>query len=201
MIKVLLADDQAMVRGALATMLRLESDIEVVAEVGSGDEVCPAALRTRPDVVLMDVQMPGRDGLAAAAELHRLLPACKVVICTTFGRPGYLTRAVAAGAVGFVVKDAPPERLVDAVRRAAAGLSAVDSELMTQARQSGASPLTGRERQIMAEALSGGTVTDIARTLYLSEGTVRNHVSAAMAKTQARTRAEAARIADERGWL
>ncbi|GCE01095.1 response regulator transcription factor [Embleya hyalina] len=201
MIRVLLADDQALVRGALASMLRLESDIEVVAEVGSGDEVGPAALRTRPDVALMDVQMPGKDGLTAAAELGELLPSCKVVVCTTFGRPGYLTRAMAAGVVGFVVKDAPPEHLVDAVRRAAAGLRIIDPGLASEARHSGTSPLTGRERQVLAQALDGGTITDIAQALHLSEGTVRNHVSSAMAKTTARTRAEAARIAEEHGWL
>ncbi|MEV0536250.1 response regulator transcription factor [Kitasatospora sp. NPDC050463] len=201
MIRVLLADDQALIRGALASMLRLEPDLEVVGEVGSGAEVEAVALRTRPDVVLMDVQMPGKDGLAVTADLARSLPACKVVICTTFGRPGYLTRAVAAGAVGFVVKDAPPEQLVEAVRRAAAGLRVLDHALASEAMLSGTSPLTTREREVLAEALGGGTVTDIARALGLSDGTVRNHVSSAMAKTSARTRAEAARIAEERGWL
>ncbi|MER5785056.1 response regulator transcription factor [Streptomyces mobaraensis] len=201
MIKVLLADDQALIRGALASMLRLEPDVEVVAEVGSGAEVEAAALRTRPDVVLMDVQMPGKDGLAVTADLARSMPSCKVVICTTFGRPGYLTRAVAAGAVGFVVKDAPPEQLVEAVRRAAAGLRVLDHALASEAMLSGTSPLTTREREVLAEALGGGTVTDIARALGLSDGTVRNHVSSAMAKTAARTRAEAARIAEDNGWL
>ncbi|MGC4951510.1 response regulator transcription factor [Streptomyces sp. DT224] len=201
MIRVLLADDQALIRGALASMLKLEPDLEVVGEVGSGSEVEAAALRTRPDVVLMDVQMPGKDGLAVTADLARSLPSCKIVICTTFGRPGYLTRAVAAGAVGFLVKDAPPEQLVEAVRRAAAGLRVLDYALASEAMLSGTSPLTAREREVLAEALGGGTVTDIARTLGLSDGTVRNHVSSAMAKTSARTRAEAARIAESNGWL
>ncbi|MGB8256313.1 MAG: response regulator, partial [Pseudonocardiaceae bacterium] len=126
MIKVLVADDQALVRGALAAMLRLEPDIAVVAEVGSGDDVLPVARRTRPDVALLDVQMPGGDGLAAAAALRAELPTCRVLICTTFGRPGYLARAMASGAAGFIVKDAPPEQLVDAVRRVHAGLRVVD---------------------------------------------------------------------------
>jgi two-component system, NarL family, response regulator DesR len=201
MIRVLLADDQALVRGALAAMLNLEPDIEVVAEVGSGSEVLAAARRSKPDVALLDVQMPGKDGLAAAGELHRELPSCRVVVCTTFGRPGYLSRAMAAGAAGFVVKDAPPEQLVDAVRRVHAGLRVVDPALAAESLASGASPLTEREREVLLAARDGGTVADVARSLHLSEGTVRNHLSAAIGKTGARTRAEAARLAEERGWL
>jgi two-component system response regulator DesR len=200
-IKVLLADDQTLVRGALAAMLGLEPDIEVVAEVGSGDDVLPEARRTRPDIALLDVQMPGKDGLTAAAELRDALPACKVVMCTTFGRPGYLSRALAAGAIGFVVKDAPPEQLVDAVRRAHAGLRVVDPVLAAESLATGQSPLTIREREVLAESSDGGTIADIARSLHLSEGTVRNHLSSAIGKTGARTRAEAARLAEERGWL
>ncbi|GDY31391.1 response regulator transcription factor [Gandjariella thermophila] len=201
MIRVLLADDQALVRGALAAMLNLEPDIEVVAEVGSGSDVLDAARRSDPDVALLDVQMPGKDGLAAAAELHRALPSCRVVVCTTFGRPGYLARAMAAGAVGFVVKDAPPEQLVDAVRRVHAGLRVVDPALAAESLASGVSPLTEREREVLLAARDGGTVADVARLLHLSEGTVRNHLSSAIGKTGARTRAEAARLAEERGWL
>jgi two-component system, NarL family, response regulator DesR len=201
MIRILLADDQTLVRGALAAMLGLEADIEVVAEVGTGDEVLPAARRTNPDVALLDVQMPGKDGLTAAAELRAALPACKVVMCTTFGRPGYLSRALAAGAAGFVVKDAPPEQLVDAVRRVHAGLRVVDPSLAAESLATGPSPLTLREREVLAESSDGGTIADIARSLHLSEGTVRNHLSAAIGKTGARTRAEAARLAEERGWL
>jgi two-component system response regulator DesR len=201
MIRVLLADDQALVRGALAAMLNLEPDIEVVAEVGSGSDVLDAARRSNPDVALLDVQMPGKDGLTAAAELHRALPSCRVVVCTTFGRPGYLTRAMAAGAAGFVVKDAPPEQLVDAVRRVHAGLRVVDPALAAESLASGASPLTERERQVLLAARDGGTVADVAKLLHLSEGTVRNHLSSAIGKTGARTRAEAARLAEERGWL
>jgi two-component system response regulator DesR len=200
-IRVLLADDQALVRGALAAMLSIESDIEVVAEVGSGDEVVPAAQRTNPDVALLDVQMPGKDGLTAAAELRKAMPACRVVVCTTFGRPGYLARAMAAGAAGFVVKDAPPEQLVEAVRRVHAGLRVVDPALAAESLASGASPLTEREREVLLAASDGGTVSDVARTLHLSEGTVRNHLSSAIGKTGARTRAEAARLAEDRGWL
>lgn len=201
MIRVLLADDQALVRGALSAMLNLEPDIEVVAEVGSGDEVVPAAKQANPDVALLDVQMPGKDGLTAAAELRDRVPGCRVVVCTTFGRPGYLARAMAAGAVGFVVKDAPPEQLVDAVRRVHSGLRVVDPALAAESLARGVSPLTDRERDVLRAARDGGTVADMSKTLHLSEGTVRNHLSSAIGKTGARTRAEAARIAEDCGWL
>ncbi|GAA4560969.1 response regulator transcription factor [Pseudonocardia xishanensis] len=204
MIRVLLADDQAMVRGAIAAMLGLERDIEVVAQAGDGDAVLRLAAETRPDVALLDVQMPGStmpDGLAAAAELHRTLPACRIVVLTTFGRPGYLSRAMRAGASGFVVKDSPPEQLADAVRRVHQGLRVVDPALAAESLSSGASPLTARERDVLVAAADGATVSDVARELHLSAGTVRNHLSAAIGKTDARTRAEAVRIADARGWL
>ncbi|WP_440900149.1 response regulator transcription factor [Actinosynnema sp.] len=201
MIRVLLADDQALVRGAFAAMLGMEPDIEVVASVGSGDEVLPEALRAEPDVALLDVQMPGLDGLEAAALLHERLPRCRVIVCTTFGRPGYLARAMAAGAAGFVVKDASPEQLVDAVRRVHAGLRVVDPDLAAESLAQGAGPLTARERDVLALARDGGTVADLAKGVGLSEGTVRNHLSAAIGKTGARTRAEAVRIAEESGWL
>ncbi|NIH81574.1 response regulator transcription factor [Amycolatopsis viridis] len=201
MIRVFLADDQAMVRGALATVLGLEPDIEVVGQVGSGDEVLGAATRSAPDVALLDVQMPGKDGLTAAAELHAALPSCRIIVCTTFGRPGYLARAMAAGAAGFVVKDSPPEQLVDAVRRVHSGLRVVDPALAAESLATGASPLTPREHEVLRAASDGGTVSDVARRLQLSEGTVRNHLSAAIGKTGARTRAEAIRLAEERGWL
>lgn len=201
MIRVLLADDQALVRGALAAMLGLEPDIEVVAQVSAGDEVLAAAKASTPDVALLDVQMPGTDGITAAAELHRALPACRIVVCTTFGRPGYLARAMSAGAVGFVVKDAPPEQLVDAVRRVYAGLRVVDPALAAESLATGHSPLTDREREVLGVARDGGTIADVARALHLSQGTVRNHLSSAIGKTGARTRAEAARFAEERGWL
>jgi two-component system response regulator DesR len=200
-IRVLLADDQALVRGALAAMLGLEQDIEVVAQVSSGEEVLAAARASSPDVALLDVQMPGKDGISAAAELHRAMPACRIVVCTTFGRPGYLSRAMAAGAVGFVVKDAPPEQLVDAVRRVHAGLRVVDPALAAESLATGQSPLTDRERDVLRVASDGGTIADVARILSLSQGTVRNHLSSAIGKTGARTRAEAARVAEEHGWL
>jgi two-component system response regulator DesR len=200
-IRVLLADDQALVRGALATMLGLEPDIEVVAQVSSGEEVLAAARTSSPDVALLDVQMPGKDGISAAAELHLALPKCRIVVCTTFGRPGYLSRAMAAGAVGFVVKDAPPEALVDAVRRVHAGLRVVDPALAAESLATGQSPLTEREWDVLRVASSGGTIADVARVLSLSQGTVRNHLSSAIGKTGARTRAEAAKVAEDRGWL
>jgi two-component system response regulator DesR len=200
-IRLLLADDQALVRGALAALLDLESDLEVVAEVGRGDEVVEAARRTRPDVALLDVEMPGLDGIAATAALRAAVPACKVLVVTTFGRPGYLRRAMAAGAGGFVVKDTPARQLADAVRRIAAGLRVVDPTLAAETLASGDSPLTQRESDVLRAAREGGTVADVAGQLGLSEGTVRNHLSSAIGKTGARTRAEAVRLADENGWL
>jgi two-component system response regulator DesR len=201
MIRLLLADDQALVRGALAALLNLESDLEVVAEVGRGDEVVDEARRVRPDVALIDVEMPGLDGIAATTALRAALPACRVLVVTTFGRPGYLRRAMGAGASGFVVKDTPARQLADAVRRVAAGLRYVDPALAAETLASGPSPLTPRETDVLRAASDGGTVADIAATLQLSEGTVRNHLSAAIGKTGARTRAEAVRLAEEHGWL
>ncbi|WP_372665866.1 response regulator transcription factor [Amycolatopsis kentuckyensis] len=201
MIRVLLADDQALVRGALASMLRLEPDIDVVAEVGSGLDVGPAARRTTPDVALLDVQMPGRDGLAVTAELRHAMPTCRVLICTTFSRPGYLARAMSAGAAGFVVKDSRPEQLLNAIRRVHAGLRFIDPALAAESLATGTSPLTDREADVLRATAEGGTVADIARALDLTPGTVRNHLSSAIGKTEARTRAEAARLAETNGWL
>jgi len=200
-IRLLLADDQALVRGALAALLGLEPDLEVVSEVARGDEVVAAALDHRPDVALLDVEMPGIDGIAAAAALAAALPSCRVLIVTTFGRPGYLRRALAAGAAGFVVKDTPAAQLADAVRRVHAGLRVVDPALAVESLTSGTSPLTDREHDVLRAARAGGTVADVARDLFLSEGTVRNYLSSAIGKTGARTRAEAVRIAEESGWL
>jgi two-component system response regulator DesR len=201
MIRVLLAEDQAMVRGALAALLALEPDIEVVAEVGRGDEVVPRALVARPDVALLDIEMPGLDGLAAASRLRTALPSCRVAILTTFGRPGYLRRAMEAGASGFLLKDAPASELADAIRRVARGQRVVDPALALAALSEGANPLSEREREALALAATSGTIADIAATLGLSEGTVRNHLSAAIQKVGARNRAEAARMASEKGWL
>jgi two-component system response regulator DesR len=200
-IRLLIADDQALVRGALSALLGLESDIEVVAEVGRGDEVVDAALAAHPDVAILDIEMPGLDGIAAAAALRAALPACRVLIVTTFGRPGYLTRAMRAGASGFVVKDTPAAQLADAVRRVAQGLRVVDPVLAADSLAQGDSPLTERETDVLAAAQTGGSIADIARLLHLSEGTVRNHLSAAIGKTGARNRADAARLAQENGWL
>ncbi len=201
MIRLLLADDQALVRGALAALLSLESDLEVVAEVERGDLVVPTACDVRPDVAVLDIEMPGLDGIAATAALREALPSCRVLVVTTFGRPGYLRRAMEAGASGFLVKDAPAEQLADAIRRVHQGLRVVDPALAAETLASGESPLTGRERDVLVAARSGGTVADIARLLVLSEGTVRNYLSSAMGKAGARTRAEAVLIAQERGWL
>ena len=200
-IRLLLADDQALVRQALAALLELEDDFTVVAEVGRGDEVVEAARRSSPDVALLDIEMPGVDGLAAAAALTQEMPDTKVLILTTFGRPGYLRRAMESGALGFVVKDAPAEQLADAVRRVAAGCRVVDPALAAATLAGGPSPLTGRERDVLVAARGGATVADIARKLFLSEGTVRNYLSAAIAKTGVRNRIEAIRVADDRGWL
>jgi two-component system response regulator DesR len=200
-VRLLLADDQELIRTALAVMLGLEEDFEVVASVGRGDEVVPAAREHHPDVALIDIDMPGIDGLAAAGVLAHEVPDCRALILTTFGRPGYLRRAMEAGAYGFVVKDAPPERLADAIRRIVAGERVVDPDLAAATLASGASPLTARERDVLVAARPGATVGDIAEKLFLSEGTVRNYLSAAIAKAGARNRAEAVRTADERGWL
>ena len=200
-IRLLLADDQALVRGALVALLELEGDLKVVAEVGRGDEVIAAAKLHSPDVALLDVEMPGMDGIAAAEALRAALPDVKVMIVTTFGRPGYLRRALLAGAAGFVVKDTPAKQLADAVRRVHSGLRVVDPDLAAASLATGESPLTAREAEVLRAAREGGTVSDLARSMFLSEGTVRNHLSSAIGKTGARTRAEAVRIADDKGWL
>jgi two-component system response regulator DesR len=200
-IRLLLADDQALVRSALAALLDLEDDFEVVAQVGRGDQVVAAAREHDPDVALLDIEMPGMDGLAAAAALAHEVPSCKVIILTSFGRPGYLRRAMESAALGFVVKDVPAEQLADAVRRVMRGERVVDPALAAATLAGGASPLTGRERDVLVAARDGATVADIAGKLFLSEGTVRNYLSAAIAKTGVRNRVEAVRVAGERGWL
>jgi two-component system response regulator DesR len=200
-IRLLLAEDQAMMRGALALLLGLEPDLEVVAQVGRGDEIVAAALRERPDVALLDIELPGRNGLDAARDLRAALPECAVVIVTTFGRPGYLRRAMDAGARGFLVKDGPIEGLAAAVRRVRAGETVVDPELATSALAAGPSPLTDRERDVLTAAEDGSTVTDIATRLHLSESTVRNYLSSAIGKTGTRNRIEALKTARDHGWL
>lgn len=200
-IRVLLAEDQAMVRGAIASLLELEDDIEVVAQVGRGDEVMPAARAGAPDVALLDIEMPGGTGLEAAETLAAELPGCRVLILTTFGRPGYLRRAMTAGAAGFLLKDAPADELADAIRRARAGERIVDPGLAAAALSEGDSPLTPREREVLLGAREHGTVAELADALHLSHGTTRNHLSSIMQKLDARSRIEAIRVAEEKGWL
>lgn len=201
MIRVLLAEDQAMVRGALAALLALEGDIEIIAEVGRGDEVVTVALATKPDVALLDIEMPGCDGITAAAALHSQLPSCRVLILTTFGRPGYLRRAMESGVVGFLLKDAPSAQLATAIRRAVAGERIVDPTLAMAALSEGNNPLTERERDVLAAATGGASIAEIAASLFLTEGTVRNYLSVAIQKLGARNRIEAAHIAEQKGWL
>jgi two-component system response regulator DesR len=201
MIRVLLAEDQAMVRGALAALLSLEGDIEVVGEVARGDEVVRVALTARPDVALVDIEMPGGDGLSAAHALRTALPSCRVVILTTFGRSGYLRRAMESGAVGFLLKDAPAAELAIAIRHVMAGERVVDPELALAALSEGDNPLSGREWEVLAASLDGASIADIATQLSLSEGTVRNHLSIAIQKLGVHNRMEAARLAEQKGWL
>ncbi len=201
MIRVLLAEDQAMVRGALSALLSREQDIEVVAEVARGDEVVEVALSAQPDVALLDIEMPGGDGLTAAHALRTALPTCRVVILTTFGRSGYLRRAMESGAVGFLLKDAPASELAVALRRVMEGSRVVDPELALSALSSGTNPLTSRERDVLTASLFGASIAEIAARLWLSEGTVRNHLSTAMQKLGAQNRMEAARLAEQKGWL
>jgi two-component system response regulator DesR len=201
MITLLLAEDQTMFRGAMATLLSLEPDLEVVVQLGRGDEVPGAAEAFHPDVALLDIEMPGMDGLEAARALRTRVPQTKVVILTTFGRPGYLHSAIDAGVAGFLLKDAPVTELAVVIRRVAAGERVVDPSLALAALSEGASPLTPRETEILAASRSHGTIAEMAKGLHLSPGTVRNHLSAAIQKLGARTRAEALQIAESKGWL
>jgi two-component system, NarL family, response regulator DesR len=200
-IRLLLADDQALVRGALAALLNLEPDLHVVAEVDRGDEVLAAVRDHDVDVALLDIEMPGMTGIDVVQQLATEAPSVRTLIVTTFGRPGYLRRAIDAGASGFVVKDTPASELADAVRRVQTGSRVVDPDLATESLIEGLNPLSPREQHVLAEALTGAPVAEIARTLHLSAGTVRNYLSMAAAKTQARSSAEAAVIARDRGWL
>ncbi|HLT62013.1 MAG TPA: response regulator transcription factor [Microlunatus sp.] len=206
MIRILVADDQALIRQAFAALLGLEGDLEVIAQAADSAEVLRLVAVERPDVILMDIQMPGPDGdgddgITATAEVVARHPDTKVIILTTFGRPGYLRRAMEAGAVGFMIKDAPAEQLIEGIRRVMRGLRVVDPALAADSLTRGASPLTARETEVLAAAAGGGTTARIAATVHLSEGTVRNHLSAAMGKLGAGNRSEAIRIATESGWL
>lgn len=204
-IRLLLADDQALVRGALAALLDLETDLEVVAQVGRADEVVVAARAAGAEVCLLDIEMPGSaevpDGIAAAGALRRDLPGVRSLVVTTFGRPGYLRRALEAGASGFVVKDTPATELAEAVRRVHAGLRVVDPLLAGESLAGGATPLTDREVEVLRVALEGVPVARIAERVHLSPGTVRNYLSSAIGKTGTATRVEAARVARDRGWI
>jgi len=200
-IRVLIAEDQAMIREALAALLSFEDDIEVVAQVGRGDEVTASALASKPDVALLDIEMPGMDGLTAAATLRATLPGTRIVILTTFGRPGYMRRAMESGVSGFILKDSPADKLAETIRQVRDGKRVIDPELAAAALAEGASPLTPRERDVLAASQDGATIAEIAAALFLSEGTVRNYLSACIQKTGARNRTEALRVAEERGWL
>jgi two-component system, NarL family, response regulator DesR len=201
MITLLLAEDQTMFRGAMTTLLNLEPDLEVVVQLGRGDKVVGAAEAFGPDVALLDIEMPGMDGLEAARQLRTAVPRTRVMILTTFGRPGYLRAAIDAGVAGFLLKDAPVTELAVAIRRVHAGERVVDPSLALAALSEGASPLTPRETDVLAASRGHGTIAEIAKGLHLSPGTVRNHLSAAIQKLGARTRAEALDVAESKGWL
>jgi len=200
-IRVLIAEDQGMVRGALKALLAMEGDIEIVAETDRADEVLPLASRTKPDVALLDIEMPGGDGITASGQLRRELPACRTLILTTFGRPGFLRRAMESGASGFLLKDAPAHELALAIRRTMAGERVVDPGLAAAALSSGISPLSEREREVLVAGQNGASIAEIAKALFLSEGTVRNYLSSAIQKLEVNNRTEAARVAEDQGWL
>ncbi|HWG25417.1 response regulator transcription factor [Actinospica sp.] len=206
MTRLLLAEDQAMIREALATLLDLEPDLEVVAAVGRGDEVLDAlaaakAAGNEVDVALLDIEMPGMDGICAAERAHAAYPGLRIVILTTFGRPGFLRRAMEAGASAFLVKDAPAAQLADAIRRVVAGERVIDPDLAAAALADGVNPLTSRERDVLAASAGGASNAEIAAKLFLSEGTVRNYLSACIQKTGTRNRTEALTLARTKGWL
>ncbi len=201
MIRVLIAEDQAMVRGALKALLAMEDDIAIVGEADRADQVVAAAKQSRPDVALVDIEMPGGDGISAAAQLRKEVPECKVLIVTTFGRPGFLRRAMESGASGFMLKDAPAQELARAIRRTMKGERVVDPGLAAAALSAGLSPLSDRERDVLKAGREGANIAEIARSLYLSEGTVRNYLSSAIQKLEVSNRTEAARLAEDQGWL
>jgi two-component system response regulator DesR len=201
MIRVLIAEDQAMVRGALKALLAMEEDIEIVGEADRADRVVELAKRTTPNVALLDIEMPGGDGISAAGSLRRELPECKVLIVTTFGRPGFLRRAMESGASGFMLKDAPAHELAVAIRRTMAGERVVDPGLAAAALSAGISPLSDRECDVLRAGKAGASIAEIARSLFLSEGTVRNYLSSAIQKLEVGNRMEATRVAEEQGWL
>jgi two-component system response regulator DesR len=200
-IRLVIVDDQAMLRGALAALLELEDDLTVIGVAGDGDEAVRIVAQTGPDVCLMDIQMPGMDGIAATRAVRSANPDTRVLIVTTFARPGYLRAALDAGASGFVVKDAPAEQLADAVRRVHAGLRVVDPVLAEAGLFEGANPLSEREQQVLRLAADGRSAAAIASEIFLSAGTVRNNLSAAIGKVGGANRAQAVRIAQDKGWI
>jgi two-component system response regulator DesR len=200
-IRVLIAEDMHLIRGALVALLSFEPDLEVVAELERGDLIVPTALALRPDVAVLDIDLPGMDGLTAADQLHDALPQCRILVLTGLSQPGHLLRALKAHVRGFIVKDAPAESLAEGIRRVAAGLRVIDPDLVAAALDTGASPLTGRESDVLRAAGDGSTTQDIAARLALSPATVRNYLSNAITKTGARNRLDAIRIARDAGWL
>jgi two-component system response regulator DesR len=200
-IRVLLAEDVRILREALAGLLALEEDIEVVAEVGSGDVIVATAVLTRPDVAVIDIELPGMDGLSAAAELHERLPECRTLILTGVGRPGTLRRALSAHVAGFMVKDARPTELVEAIRTIARGGRVLDPQLAFAALDVQGNPLTKREAEVLRLTASGAEPPEIAARIGLSYGTVRNYLASAVTKLNARNRVDAIRIATEAGWI
>lgn len=200
-IRLLIADDQALVRGALGALLDLEDDLEVCALAADGAEALRLVAETKPDVCLMDIQMPGMDGVEATRRIREVSPGTRVLIVTTFARPGYLRAALDVGASGFIVKDTPAEQLAEAVRRVHAGLRVLDPALAEESLFEGANPLSDRERQVLRLATDGRSAAAIAAEVFLSAGTVRNHLSAAIGKTGASNRAQAAQIALDKGWI
>lgn len=201
MIRVLIAEDMRILRDTLVAVLDLEDDLEVVAELASGDRIVPAALQHHPDVAVIDIDLPQVDGLTAAAELHQRLPACRTLILTALGKPGTLRRALDAHVAGFMVKDAPAHTLVDAVRRVAAGERVIDPKLAVAALEAPGNPLSAREAEVLKRHAAGASAAEIAAELYLSYGTVRNYLASAVTKLGARNRVDAARIARDAGWL
>ena len=201
MIRVLLAEDQLMFRTAVRRLLELEGDIQVVAEVARGDELVAAALAARPDVAVVDIEMPGQDGISAASELRHSLPSCRTLILTMYGRPGFVQRAMEGGVSSFVLKDAPVEVLAAAIRRCAAGEDVVDPSLAARVLRAGPGPLSTREREILAACAEGLSTAELATRLWLSEGTIRNRVSEILGKLGVRNRTEAVQLAKENGWL
>ncbi|MFD5769989.1 DNA-binding response regulator [Streptomyces sp. NPDC127049] len=200
-LKVLIAEDMHMIRGALVALLELEPDFEVVASVDRGDTIVKAALATPPDVAIIDIDLPGTDGLTAAVDLHEQLPSCRTLILTSLGRPGTLRRALSAQVTGFLLKDSPPQQLADAVRAVAAGRRVIDPQLALSAWDSPQNPLSPRELEVLRLAAQGADAAEIAGCLFLSQGTVRNYLTAIVAKLGARNRIDAIRISEEAGWI